>query len=262
MATSVLRITPSLLVGSRAPAVIARNLRVYRYSWGIIVSGFFEPLFYLLALGVGLGSVIGDVDGVSYAAFVAPAMLATSAMNGAVTDSTFNVFFKLKYNKIYDAVLSTPVAPFDIALGEIVWALGRGLIYSTGFLAVMLALGLVSSPWAILVLPVSVVIGFAFAGAGMAATTYMRSWQDFEWITLSIVPMFFLSATFFPLSSYPPGLQLVVRVTPLYQAVDLVRSLTTGAVHPSLLLNLAYLLVMGVIGLWVAARRLDKLLLH
>ncbi len=262
MATSVLRITPSLLVGSRAPAVIARNIRVYRYSWGVIVSGFFEPLFYLLALGVGLGSVIGDVDGVSYAAFVAPAMLATSAMNGAVTDSTFNVFFKLKYNKIYDAVLSTPVAPFDIALGEIVWALGRGLIYSTGFLAVMLALGLVSSPWAILVLPVSVAIGFAFAGAGMAATTYMRSWQDFEWVTLTIVPMFLLSATFFPLSSYPPGLQLVVRVTPLYQAVDLVRSLTTGAVHPSLLLNLAYLLVMGVIGLWVAARRLDKLLLH
>jgi lipooligosaccharide transport system permease protein len=126
----------------------------------------------------------------------------------------------------------------------------------------MVALDLVSSPWAILVLPVSVVIGFAFAGAGMAATTYMRSWQDFEWITLTTVPMFLLSATFYPLSTYPPGLQLLVRWTPLYQAVDLVRSLTTGAVHPSLMLNLVYLLVMGCVGLSVAARRLDVLLLH
>ena len=109
MATSVLRITPSLLAGSRAPAVLARNLRVYRYGWPVIVSGFFEPLFYLLSLGYGLGSVIGDIDGITYAAFVAPAMLASSAMNGAVMDSTFNVFFKLKFNRIYDAVLGTPV---------------------------------------------------------------------------------------------------------------------------------------------------------
>ncbi len=207
--------------------------------------------------------MIGDVDGVSYAAFVAPAMLASSAMNGAVTDSTFNVFFKLKYNKIYDAVLSTPVAPFDVALGEIAVGPRPGphLLHRLPGL-VMVALELVELPWAILVLPVSVVIGFAFAGAGMAATTYMRSWQDFEWITLTTVPMFLLSATFYPLSTYPPGLQLLVRWTPLYQAVDLVRSLTTGTVHPSLLLNLVYLLVMGCVGLWVAARRLDTLLLH
>ena len=262
MATSVLRITPGFLAGSRAPSVIARNLRVYRYGWPVIVSGFFEPLFYLFSLGVGLGSVVGDVDGVSYSAFVAPAMLASSAMNGAVTDATFNVFFKLRYNKIYDSVLSTPVAPVDIALGEIVWALGRGLIYSTGFLAVMLVMGLVSSWWAVLVLPASVVIGFAFAGAGMAATTYMRSWQDFEWIVLTTLPMFLLSATFFPLSTYPPALQLVVRWTPLYQGVDLVRSLTTGAVHASLLLNVVYLVAMGLAGLAVASRRLDTLLLR
>ena len=165
-------------------------------------------MFYLFSLGVGLGSVVGDVDGVSYSAFVAPAMLASSAMNGAVTDATFNVFFKLRYNKIYDSVLSTPVAPVDIALGEIIWALVRGLIYSAGFLAVMLAMGLVSSWWAVLVLPASVLIGFAFAGAGMAATTYMRSWQDFEWIVLTTLPMFLLSATFYPLSTYPPALQL------------------------------------------------------
>ncbi len=261
MSTSVLRITPSFVAGSRAPAVIARNVRVYRYGWAIIVSGFFEPLFYLLSLGVGLGAVIGDVDGMSYAAFVAPAMLATSAMNGAVTDSTFNVFHKLRYNRIYDAVLSTPVRPIDVALGEIGWALSRGLIYSTGFLVVMVVLGLVSSAWAVLVLPVAVVIGFAFAGVGMAATTYMRSWQDFEWVLLVTLPMFLFSATFYPLSTYPEGLQTIVRWTPLYQAVDLVRSLTTGAVHASLILNVVYLLAMGLLGLGLASRRLDRLLL-
>ncbi len=262
MAGSVLRITPSFVTGSRAPAVLARNVQVYRYGWPVLLSGFFEPLFYLLSLGYGLGALVGDVDGVSYAAFVAPAMLAASAMNGAVVDSTFNVFFKLRYNRIYDAVLATPVRPMDVAIGEIVWALSRGLIYSTGFLVVMLALGLVTSWWAVLVLPVATLIGFAFAGAGMAATTYMRSWQDFEWIVLATLPMFLLAATFFPITTYPPGLQVVVGLSPLYQGVELVRSLTTGAVHLSLWLNALYLLVMGLVGLSVARRRLDLLLLR
>jgi lipooligosaccharide transport system permease protein len=258
--TSPARRTPPQ-VGTRVRAVYARNLWVYRYSWPVIVSGFFEPLFYLLSLGLGLGALIGDVDGISYAAFVAPAMLASSAMNGAVTDSTFNVFFKLKYSKVYDSMLVTPVAPRDIAVADIGWALTRGLFYSGAFLVVMVVMGLVSSGWALLVLPVCVLIGFGFAGVGMAATTFMRSWQDFEWIFLIVLPMFLLSATFYPLSTYPPGLQLVVRWTPLYQGVDLVRSLTTGGVHPSLLVNVLYLAVMGLVGLTLAGRRLDRLLL-
>jgi lipooligosaccharide transport system permease protein len=267
MATTALRISPGLLAGSRAPAVVERNFVVYRRAWLLLASAFFEPLLYLLALGVGVGRLVGDITlpggtTISYAAFVAPAMLASSSMNGAVIDSTFNVFFKLKYAKVYDSILATPVTPLEIALGEIGWALARGLLYSLAFLVVMVALGLVLSWWALLVPFAALVTGFGFAAAGMASTTYMRTWQDFEWITLATMPMFLLSATFYPLSTYPPGLRGIVRLTPLYQAVDLVRSLTTGAVHPGLLVNVVYLVALGLAGLVVSRRRLAGLLLR
>ena len=140
-------------------------------------------------------------------------MLASSAMNGAVTDSTFNVFFKLKYNKIYDAVLSTPGRPVrHRARRDRLGPGPRAHLLRRASWSSCSSWGSCRSWWAVLVLPASVVIGFAFAGAGMAATTYMRSWQDFEWIVLTTLPMFLLSATFYPLSTYPPALQVVVRL--------------------------------------------------
>ena len=230
------------------------------------MSGFFEPVFYLVALGQGLGSLVGALPGpdgrpISYAAFIAPGLLAASAMNGAVFDATYNVFFKLKYNRLYDAVLATPLGPVDIALGEITWALIRGGLYALAFLSVMAGFGLLTSPWALLALPAALVVAFAFAAVGMAATTYMRSWQDFDLVTLAILPMFLFATTFYPLSVYPRGLQIVVEVMPLFHAVELMRGLTTGAVHAGLLGHLAYFLVMIVGGLTVASRRLDVLLL-
>src|SRR5215218_7298646 len=114
------------LAGGRAWLLVERNLLVYRRIWLLIVSGFFEPVFYLFSIGIGIGALVGTVAGpdgraIDYTAFVAPALLAASAMNGAVYDATFNIFFKLKYAKTYDAVLATPVGPGDIALGEIAW---------------------------------------------------------------------------------------------------------------------------------------------
>jgi lipooligosaccharide transport system permease protein len=264
-ATLATRVAP--LAGSKAGLLIERNFMVYRRLWVLIVSGFFEPVFYLFSIGIGLGTLVGTVTGadgqpIDYTVFVAPALLAASAMNGAIYDATFNIFFKLKYAKTYDAILATPLTPADVALGEIGWAQLRGTIYSAAFLLVMLVLGLVESWWAVLALPATVLIGFAFAAVGMATTSYMRSWQDFEFVQLAILPMFLFSTTFYPLSIYPRPLQLFVQCTPLYHGIELVRALTTGAgVGLGLLGHAAYFVVMAALGIGVSAQRLERLLL-
>ncbi|WP_166351553.1 ABC transporter permease [Phytoactinopolyspora limicola] len=265
-AQRVSRMMPFPAGAGMARALVERNVRAYKHAWTTLVSGFFEPVFYLFSLGVGMGALIGDIDAgngrmVAYASFVAPALMAAAAMNGAVMDSTFNLFFKLKYAKLYDSVLATPLGPRDVAVGEISWALIRGGLYSTVFLLVAAVAGVVESWWAVLALPAAVLIGFAFAAVGMAATTFMRSWQDFEYINLTILPMFLFSATFFPLSAYPAALQWVVQATPLYHGAAMIRALMLGDVGASLLVHVIYLLVMGMIGAVFAARRIERLLL-
>jgi lipooligosaccharide transport system permease protein len=262
--------TPLLLarrLGGRGSAhLIERHARAYRHAWLVLASGFFEPLFYLLSIGVGIGELVGTVrvagHPVSFTSFVAPALLATSAMNGAIFDSTFNIFFRLKYAKLYDSVLATPIRAGELATGEVGWALIRGGLYACAFMVVMLAMGLVHSVWAVLAIPVALLIGFAFAGAGMAATTFIRSWQDFEYVTLTTLPMFLFSGTFYPLSVYPRAIQIVIDCTPLYQGIALLRSLTLGNVGPGLLWHALYLAVMGTAGLALAGRRIGRLLLR
>jgi lipooligosaccharide transport system permease protein len=254
------------LGGKGSLHLIERHARAYRHLWLVLISGLAEPLFYLLSLGVGLGQLVGTVIGpnghqVSYTAFVGPALLATSSMNGAIYDSTFGVFFLLKYAKVYNAILATPMRAADVALGQIGWALIRGSLYAFAFMLVMLGMGLLKSGWAVLALPAAILTGFAFAAAGMAATTFMRSWQDFEFVMLVSLPMFLFSTTFYPLSIYPRALQVVVECTPLYQAITLIRGLTLGVVGPALLVPVAYLALMGVIGLLIAGRRVGRLLL-
>jgi lipooligosaccharide transport system permease protein len=246
--------------------LIERHARVYRHAWLVFFSGIFEPLFYLLSVGLGLGVLIGKVPGpggqpVPYREFVAPGLMAVSSMNGAMYDSTFNVFFRLKYAKLYDAILATPIRPTQVALGEIGWALIRGSIYAVAFTLVMLALGLVHSAWAVLDVPVAVLIGFGFAALGMTGTTYMKSWQDFDYVLLASMPLFLFSATFYPLSVYPRPLQVIIECTPLYQGVVLLRDLTLGVVGPDLLWRAGYLAALGLAGLWASGRRIAKLLL-
>jgi lipooligosaccharide transport system permease protein len=267
MTSGSLPLTGLFSLGSRrARFLVERNVYVYRHGWLVILSGFFEPLFYLGSIGFGLGALIGTVNGpggqpISYQLFVAPALLASAAMNGAIAEGTFNFFFKLRYNKTFDAILSTPLSPGDVAVGELVWALIRGGIYAIAFVIVMAVLGLIVSPLVILAVPAALLIGFAFGAVGMAATSYMRTWQDFDLIQLVILPLFLFSGTFYPLDAYPEALRVVVQLTPLYQGVDLLRSLVVGHLDGSLLVHVVYLVVMGTIGLMVVARRLDKLLL-
>ena len=263
----LLRVVPlHPLSPRRAGHLVHRNFLVARRTWLLFVSGLFEPFFYLLSIGVGIGGLVGDVGtdsgtALSYAEFVAPGLLASAAMNGAVYDSVFNVFFKLRYAKTYDAVLATPLSAPDVAVGETTWALLRGATYSAAFLVVMAVLGLTPSWSAVLALPAAVLIGFTFAAVGLAATTFLRGWQDFEFVQLALLPLFLFSTTFYPLSTYPGPLQVVVRCTPLYHGIELVRGLVTGDVGWSLLGHAGYLVVMGLVGLAIGARRLSGLLL-
>jgi lipooligosaccharide transport system permease protein len=252
------------LAPTRAGLVYERNAIFYRRVWRVIFSGFFEPVFYLFAVGIGIGKLVGalDVDGrqVEYASFVAPALLAASSMNGAVADSTFNVFEKLRWSGAYETMLATPIAPRDIAFGEIAWSQTRGLIYSVGFLVVATVFGLVESWTAILALPAAMLLGFAFAGMGMAATTFMRTWQDFDYVNLVTLPLFLFSATFYPIDVYPDWLQQAALVSPLYHGVVLIRGAMLGTWDVAMIGHAVVLVALAAAGLAVAARRIERLL--
>jgi lipooligosaccharide transport system permease protein len=250
----------------RPGALVARNfsvqVRAVPYVWA---TGVIEPLLYLLSIGVGLGHLVGRVPGpggalVPYADFVAPGLLATSAMNGAIYECTGNIFAKLHWTKLYDAVIATPLAPADIAVAEIGFAVFRCALYAGAFLALMAALGDTSSWWSLLTLPCATLLGAAFSATGFAATCFMRSWTDFDKITIVSMPLFLFSATFYPLSELPRWLQLVVEALPLYPGVDLCRQLSLG--HPSAGAagDIAYLLAVTAVALEIGRRRVTRLL--
>jgi lipooligosaccharide transport system permease protein len=246
--------------------VIERNLVLFPHFWKVLLAGFIEPVLYLFAIGFGIGSLIksiplGDGHYVSYALFVAPALMASSAMNGAIFETTFNMFFKLRHMKLYEGVVATPVGVEDVATGEVIWAVARGSVYSVGFLVVMLALHLLASPWATLAIPAALLVGVAFAAVGAAAVTFIRRWQDLDTVQLILQPLFLFSATFFPITVYPPALRVVVELTPLYHGIDLIRGLTTGAIGTGMLGDVAYLAAIAVAGVTVAALRLRRQLL-
>jgi lipooligosaccharide transport system permease protein len=247
--------------------LVERNVLAYRRAWLIFVSGCSSRCCSCSrsASGWARWSARWPGPGRSpgpYGEFVAPALLAASAMNGAVYESTFNIFSKLRFSRLYDAVLATPVEPRDIAVGELVWSLLRGAIYAVAFLVWRGWPDSCARPWALLALPAATLIGFAFAGIGLTATTFMTSWQDFDLIQLVLMPLFLFSATFYPLDVYPPALQAIAHVSPLYHGVQLTRGLMLGVLQPMLLVHAGILLVIGVVGLRFASRRFAELLLR
>jgi lipooligosaccharide transport system permease protein len=255
------------LYAGNARAVLSRGLTATRSSnWVVVLSGFLEPVLYLLSLGIGLGAVIGTVPSgsgaeITYAAYIAPALLAVSAMNGAIMDSTWNVFFKMHFSKLYQGMVSTSLGPFDVALGEIALALLRGALYALGFLVIMQALGLNLAWTALLALPAILLIAAGFASVGMAVTSFVKTFQQMEWVQFFLLPMFLFSATFYPITVYPPAIQVLVQVFPLYHGVELVRGLTTGVLDPAMLLHALYYVVMVALGVVFTTRRLRALFL-
>ena len=253
------------IYAARPFAVLERSYLAFKQSaWVVILTGFLEPVLFLLSFGYGVGKLIGRIDignhhFVSYAQFIAPALLATSAMNGAIYDSTWNVFWKLKFDRIYQGMLATSLGPLDVALGEIGWALIRGLAYAIGFTAIVMPLGLIHGWWGLLAIPAAVLIAFGFAAVGMAITTYVDSFQQMDLVTIFMLPMFLFSGAFYPLSIYPTWLQWIIKALPLSHAIALVRALTLGVVNIGTLGHLAYFLLMVGLGLFFTTRRLYAL---
>jgi lipooligosaccharide transport system permease protein len=252
--------------GRRSASVLERNVASLQPSyWLVMASGFLEPVLYLFSIGVGVGTLIGDLtlpDGrvIGYAAYVAPAMLASSAMSGALSETTFNFFGKMKFMKLYDGMLATPVRPIEIALGELAWAMIRGNIYAAAFLVVMVAMNLTTPGLAVGAFAAAVLVGFAFGGIGMALSTFMRSWQDFDLMASAQFALFLFSGTFVPAQGYPPALRWLVEVTPLYRSVHLIRAITTGSAGWPQTIDVLYLLALFALGLTIAGRRMGKLL--
>lgn len=256
------------LYARNARAVIGRGLLATKSSnWMVMLSGFFEPVLYLIAMGVGLGAIVGQVTGpggepISYAAYIAPALLAVSAMNGAVYDSTWNVFFKMNFAKLYQGMLYTSLGPLDVALGEIFLALLRGFLYAVGFTAVMGVMGLLTSAWALLMVPASVLIAFGFASFGMGITSFMKTFQQMDWINFFMLPMFLFSATLYPLSVYPEPIQYLIQAMPLWHGVELLREISVGAFSAATAVHLLYYLVMIAAGMVLTTGRLRQLFLR
>jgi lipooligosaccharide transport system permease protein len=252
----------------RSLRMVQRNLLVYKHVWMVIFSGFFEPVFYLLGIGIGLGSMVPPINGISYGAFVAPGLLASSCLNGAISDGFFNIFFKLHYQKTYDGILATPMRVPDVGFGEMMWALGRGSLYAAVFLLVLLFLGestgrpmlLSWSAW--LAWPAAVLTAASFSAMALCLTTFARKIQDFDMVMgLLVMPMFLFSGIFVPIDRFPVVVQWIMRVTPLYHAVGLLRQLTTGAIEPIIAGHLAYLMIGGIVAFSVAMHRLERALI-
>lgn len=261
-------ITLTPLLGSVLASlrVVEHNIYSYRRLWLILVTGVIEPLLYLLGLGFGMGQLVGDIEyrtqAVSYAAFVAPGLMASSAMNGALFDTTYNFFFKLRESRQYEGMLSTPLTMGGIVGGELLWAMVRGSVYAGFFATTLIVLDLAEPMGALVALPAALLTGWAFGAFGAALTTFARDWTDFDGLELLVQPMFLASTAFFPLSVFPDWAQPLVWATPLFHAVDLIRSLAIGVVDSRDLIHVAYLMTMAVVFTAVTRRRLGRMLLR
>lgn len=245
--------------------IVERNARVGRRYWYAHLAGGAEPFLFLFSVGIGVGALIDAVEGpggvaVDYRSFVAPGMLAAAVMNTVIFDTAINFFIRVKYIHTYEAMLATPLRTRDVVWGELAWSLARVSAYAAVFVVTMLAMGLLESAWAILLIPATILLGAAFGSLGLVAATHMRSWLDFDLVFVAAIPMFLFSATFFPLSRYPEAVQWIVRLTPLFHGADLLRRLALGGVGPWQVASVVYLAAIAVVGTRRAERRVADLL--
>ena len=228
-----------------ALAVWRRNASMYRRIWMLnILPNFFEPVLYLLSIGIGVGAYINEMGGMSYAAFLAPGLVCVAAMNGASFEVTYNIFVRLNFEKQYDAMLTTPIQPDDVLAGEVLWAVTRASIYGSCFLVVVALFGLAPLPASVLALPVIPLTGLLFASIGIAFSLQIQTIDLYSfYFTLFLTPLFLFSDVFFPLQERLSGHWLwVAEALPLLHPVRLARAAFAGRLRLLALWDLAYIL--------------------
>jgi lipooligosaccharide transport system permease protein len=242
-------------------SVWQRNAAMYRQSWkSTILPNFFEPVFYLTAIGIGVGSYITQMGGTSYVAFLAPGLVMVAAMNGASFEVTYNFFVRMTYEKAYDAMLTTPLEPDDVLAGEILWALTRVLIYGGAFYLVTVLFGYAPLPHSLLVVPVIPLAGLLFAAIGIAFSLQIEKIEYFSfYFTLFLTPLFLFSGVFFPLEErLSEGWQWVAEALPLLHPVRFARSAFQGSLSWVDVWDLAYLLIASTLLLGWSRREIRR----
>jgi len=222
----------SLVSWPHALAVCRRNASMYRRTWQLnILPNFFEPLFYLWSIGLGVGAYVNKMAGMSYVEFLVPGLVCVAAMNGASYETTYNVFVRLHYDKMYAAMLTTPIEPDDILVGELLWALVRAFIYGGCFVLVAAGFKLVPLQGGLLILPVIPLSGLLFAAMGLAFTLRVETLELFSfYFTLFLTPLFLFSDIFFPLAErFSGGWLTAAELLPLLHPVRLARAAFYGA---------------------------------
>lgn len=254
-------------VSPRALRVWQRDADVFQSTILVnFIPPLLEPVLYILAFGFGLGSLVGEVSyqgrDLSYLRFMVPGVLSVAVMFWSYFENTYSSFVRMYYQQTFDAIVATPLLVEDVIVGEWLWGTTKAVMASTIMLIMISFFGLVSYPTALLVIPVGVLGGLLFAALGLITTSLVPQIDSFNIATFVLIfPMFLFSGTFFPISVYPDWLEAIVEVTPLYRGVHMLRSFSTGEVGPMVLVDIAYLALMGLVGVAITARRLRRLLL-
>ena len=239
-------IVPNFRIATR---VWYRDARNFSKLWrGALLPTFLDPMFYLLAMGFGLGTYLATIQGIPYKEFVAPGLIASAAMWAAAFESTYNTYIKMNEARLYDALVATPVEVPDVVAGEVAWAATRSFVYSTTFLIAVAAFGLVDSWWALTAPLFAFLGGACFGTIGMLFTALIPKLDLYSYFfTLFITPMFLFSGIFFPLTRLPEWVEWIAWLTPLYHLVNVMRELSTGPELLALAGNTAWLVVLTLV---------------